>query len=59
MVDLGSGLKAIFFINPIDLFFFAPHDVPIIAIGLFPLSTEEAFVDAISKGCFEFNVLTM
>jgi hypothetical protein len=56
VIDFGLGLYAILFEYPIDLFLFAPHDVPLVAIGLLPLAIEETAVDAISKGCFEFKI---
>jgi hypothetical protein len=57
MVDFGSRLHAKFLENPLDLFLFAPHYVPVVAFSLLPLSIGESFVDAIAEGGSEFDVL--
>lgn len=40
--------------NPVDLFFVAPHHVPVIIIGFSPLPTDQSFYYAIFIICFEF-----
>ncbi len=59
MVDFGLRDESVFLKDPVDLLFFAPHDMPLLVVSfdLFPLSFEEGFVDAVSEGCFEFDVL--
>lgn len=49
MVDFATLGESVLFEDPIDLLFFAPHEVPIVSIGLFPLSVIECPVDAVSK----------
>lgn len=57
MIGFCARLEAILLKNPIDLFFFAPDDVPIIAISFPPLSVVESFKDAVPERCFEFDIL--
>ena len=49
VVDFGSRLEPELFEDPVDLLFFAPHDVPVISISLFPLAVVERTKDAVSK----------
>lgn len=58
MVDFGSRLESIFFIDPINLLFFTPHNIPIVAISFSPVSIVQTLVDTVSKCSFEFDVLT-
>ena len=57
MVDFGPLRESVFFKDPVDLLFFAPHEVPIIAIGLFPLAMVECLEDAVAEGGLELDVL--
>lgn len=58
VVDPAALGEAVLLEDPIDLLFFAPHDVPIVGISFFPLSIVECPVDAVAKGSLEFDVLT-
>jgi hypothetical protein len=40
VIDFHTGEHAMFFEYPIDLLFFAPHNVPVIIVSLFPLSLD-------------------
>lgn len=42
--------------NPVDLFLFAPDDVPIFIPSLLPLSVVKALVYAVFEGGFELDV---
>lgn len=55
MVDFGLRDEPMFFEDPIDLLFFAPHYIPVISVNLFPLPIRHSFVDAVSKRCFVFD----
>ena len=57
MVDFGPLRESVFFKDPVDLLFFAPHEVPIIAICLFPLAMTECLEDAIAEGGLKLDVL--
>ena len=57
MVDFGSRLESVFFVDPINLLLFTPHNIPIVSIGFPPLAIVETFVYAISKCSFEFDIL--
>ena len=57
MVDFASLRESIFLEDPVDLLFFAPHEVPIIPIGLLPLSIVKCLEDTVTERCFEFDVL--
>ena len=56
MVDAHMWKDTVSLENPIDLFFFAPDDIPIIIPGLFPLSTGKGIIDTVFKGSLEFNI---
>ncbi len=56
VVDFHGGEHAMFFEDPIDLFFFTPHDVPVVIISLFPLSFDHAFEDTVFEGGFELDI---
>lgn len=56
MVNFHSGKHAMFFKDPVDLLFFAPHDAPVIVKGLFPLSFVHSLEYAIFEGGFELDV---
>lgn len=58
MVDPGALGETILFEDPIDLFFFAPHDVPVVSIGLPPFAVVESSVDTVAEGSLELDVLT-
>ena len=58
MVDLAALSEPVLFEDPVDLFFLAPHDVPVVGLGLSPLTCVESLVDTVSEGCFELDVLT-
>lgn len=58
MVDFHALTESVFLENPIDLLFFAPHDVPIISISLLPLAIVECSVDTVTKRSLKFDVLT-
>lgn len=53
VVDLHIGQDAMLLEDPVDLLFFAPHEVPVIIPGLLPLSANQTVVDAIFEGGFE------
>ena len=57
MIGFCARLEPILLKNPVDLFFFAPDDVPIIAISFPPLSVVESLIDAVPERCFEFDIL--
>jgi hypothetical protein len=57
VVNLRPRLKPILLIDPINLLFLAPHDIPIIPISLFPFAIDESPVNAVSESGFEFDVL--
>lgn len=45
-----------FFEDPLNLLFFAPHHVPVIVVGLFPFSFDEGIKYAVFEGGFELDV---
>ena len=53
MVDFHPGENPRLFKHPVDLFLIAPHDVPIIVVGLFPLPPVQTLEDTISEVCLE------
>lgn len=55
MVDLHVGEDAMFFEDPVYLFLFAPHEIPVVVPGLLPLSADEAVVDAVFEGGFKLE----
>ena len=57
MVDLASLSEAIFLEDPVDLFLFTPHEVPILPVGLLPLAAVECLKDTVTKRGLEFDVL--
>ena len=59
MIDFGSRLEPKLLKDPLDLFFFAPHDVKFVSIGFLPLAGVEAFVDTVSERSLEFYILAV
>jgi|JI6StandDraft_1071083.scaffolds.fasta_scaffold104895_3 hypothetical protein len=57
MVDFGPLLESEPLEDPVDLLFFAPHDIPIVCLGLSPLPIVKGFVDAVAEGSFELDTL--
>lgn len=57
MIDFGSWLEAKAFEDPIDLLFFAPHDIPIVSFGFLPLAVVKSLVDTVAEGSSEFDVV--
>lgn len=47
-----------FFECPFDLLLFAPHHIPVIIVGLFPLSFDKGFEYTVFEGGFELDVGT-
>ena len=56
VVHFGLRLESVFFENPVNLLFFAPHNIPIIAIDFLPLSVGDRFVHTVPEGSFELDV---
>lgn len=44
-----------FFEDPINLFFFTPHDIPIVAIDFSPFAGSHRLIYAVSERSFEFD----
>ena len=59
MIDLATLSETILLENPLDLLFLAPHQVPIIAVGLLPLALVESLEDAVAEGSLELHVLSV
>ena len=59
MVDSGARLHTIFLENPIYLLFFAPQNIPIVTISLFPFPIIETFVNTISESSPKFNIASI
>ena len=57
MVDFGPLCESIFFEDPVDLLFFAPHEVPIIPISLLPLPIVECLENTVTKRGLKLDVL--
>jgi len=58
MVDFHSGQHSMFFEDPINLLFLAPHHIPVIIICLFPLSLDKSLKNAIFERGFKFDIGT-
>jgi len=58
VVDFSLGDEPMLFENPINLFFFAPHNIPVISINFSPLSTNEALIDTVPEISFKFDSRT-
>ena len=56
MVYSHSGEHSVFLEYPVDLLFVAPHHIPVVVIGLFPLAIDKSVKNTIFKVGFEFNV---
>jgi hypothetical protein len=56
MVDLHSWKNPCLFKHPVDLLFIAPHYIPVIIIGLFPLPAIEALQYTISEISFKLDI---
>lgn len=59
MVDPHGGQHAMPLEDPVNLLLLAPHQIPVIPIGLFPLSVGQARVDAVLEGSLEFYIAGM
>jgi hypothetical protein len=57
VVDLAALREAIFFENPVDLFLFAPHEVPVLTVRVLPLAAVERLEDAVAEGGLELDAL--
>lgn len=44
------------FEDPVDLLFLAPHEVPVVGVGLLPLAVDQPGVDAVLEAGLEFDV---
>ena len=58
MVDLHAWQDPGLLEHPVDLLLVAPHEVPVVVVGLFPLSTIEALQYTISEIGLELDIGT-
>lgn len=55
VVDFGVGVESVFFEDPVDLLFFAPHNIPIIGVDFLPVACGHGLVDGVSEGGFKLD----
>jgi hypothetical protein len=58
MIDFHSRKNSIFFEYPINLLLFAPHEIPVVVVGLLPVAMDQGIIDTIFEIGLELNIRT-
>jgi len=56
MINSAGRRHSILLIHPVHLLFFAPDEIPVVALGLAPLAVEQCPIDAVTKRSLELDV---
>ena len=59
VVDFHPGQDTCLLEHPVDLLLVAPHHVPVVVVGLFPLAVIQALKDTVSEIGFELDAGSM